>query len=96
MKLLIEFNENDIEWENNAFVEIVQKNKSLISIVANREGLISLAKQFLTVAYSKEDIFIHHWPEESTDAGYAYGDLEKGSLELFVMKVEEQGRRSKN
>ena len=93
MKIEMEIEEKEIDWEDNAFLKIMQSSKSLISIEANKEGLISLAKQFLTVAYSKENLFIHHWPEKTTEKGYSYGDLEEDSIELVVLKVERSGRK---
>ena len=93
MDILLKLKENDIEWENNAYVKIVQPSRNLMEIQANKEGLLSLAKQFLTLAYSTdEDFYIHHWAEKNTPNGYIYGDLEDGSLELSVSKVSKKGR----
>ena len=95
MKIDIEFEVDDIDWEDNAYVKIEQPSKSLMEIQANKEGLISLAKQFLSLAYSEDEKFhIHHWAIKKGDSqsDYAYGDLEEGSLDLSVAKVKEQGR----
>ena len=58
----------------------------------NKNGLISLAKQLLSLAYSKEKSFyIHHWPEKRGDP-YEYGDLEEGSMEIAIIKSNKKGR----
>lgn len=93
MDILLGVKENDIEWEDNAYVKIVQPSRSLVEIQANKEGLLSLAKQILALAYSTdEEFYIHHWPEKNTSNGYVYGDLEEGSLELSIAKVNKRGR----
>ena len=94
MKLEIDFNEKEIEWEENSFFKIEQRNSSLVSIEANKEGLISLAKQLLALAYNEENLNIFHWAEKMTDKGYWYGNLEKGSVDLSIVKIETQGRRN--
>ena len=90
----IEFDINESQWEDNAFLKVVQSNKSLVSIEANKEGLISLAKQLLMLAYNNEDLNIQLWAEKTTDKGYWYGDLEEGSIDLSIVKVEKVGRKS--
>lgn len=94
MKIKIDISDNEIEWEDNAFLKVVQSNKSLVYIEANKEGLISLAKQLLWLAYNNEDLNIQLWSEKTTDKGYWYGDLEEGSLDLSIVKVEKEGRKS--
>jgi len=93
MKLELDINENDIDWEDNAYIKIMQNSKNLVSIVANKEGLVSLAKQLLAVAYSTEGLEIHHQPEINNAKGYWYGDLEKDSVELYIMKQDFVGRK---
>lgn len=96
MKIELEIAENDYEWEENSYVEVIQTSKSCVGINANKEGLISLAKQLLTVAYSTDSNYmIHHWPEikATSDKDYFYGDLEEGSLNFVITKVEKQGRK---
>lgn len=92
MKVKIDFTPDEIDWENNAFLKVIQSSKVLVSIEGNKEGLISLAKQLLSIAYSKDNSFVHYWPEKTTANGYMYGDLEEGSLELFIQKIDHIGR----
>lgn len=94
MKVEIDINNNEIEWEDNSFLKVVQPNKSLVLIEANKEGLISLAKQLLLLAYNNEDLNINLWAEKTTDKGYWYGDLEEDSLDLSIFKVEKVGRKT--
>jgi hypothetical protein len=83
MKIELEFEENGIDWENNACLKIEQPSKSLMEIQANREGLISLAKQLLSLAYSTDESFdnFQHWAE--------LGTLENGSLNLSIALIKE-------
>lgn len=95
MKIDLEFEVNDIDWEDNAYVKIEQPSKFLMEIQANKEGLISLAKQFLSLAYSNDERFhIHHWAikKSGSESDCIYGDLEEGSLDLSIAKVKEHGR----
>lgn len=96
MKIQIDIEEDGFSWEDNSYVKVIMPSKNLLEIQANKEGLISLAKQFLTLAYS--DSFggndIHHNAEAHTENGYVYGDLEEGSLELSIGKVEKDGRKN--
>lgn len=93
----IEFNLTDQEliWEDNASLSIRQPSKQLIVIDGNKEGLISLAKQLLTIAYSDQYIFVHHSAEKHTPQGYVYGDLDEGSLDLSIVKENLNGRKIK-
>ena len=93
MKIELDITENDIDWEDNAYIKIEQPSKSLVEIQANKEGLISLAKQLLAVAYSTEEFQIHHQPEFYNEKGYWYGDLEKDSIELYIIKQDIAGRK---
>lgn len=98
MKIEIEIEENDYDWEENSYVEVTQTSKSCVGINANKEGLISLAKQFLSLAYATDSSYmIHHWPEKNADSkkDYMYGDLEEGSLDFFIFKLEKEGRKNK-
>ena len=95
MKIQFDIAENDLPWEDNAYVKVVMPGKTLLEIQANKEGLISLAKQFMTLAYSQSlcGNNIHHIAEAQTANGYIYGDLEEGSLDLSIAKVELDGRK---
>lgn len=94
MKINIEFPDNDICWENNAVLRAYKCSKDLISIEANKAGLISLAKHFLSLAYATDKDFnhFHYWPEAKNENGYMYGDLDEGSdVETFILRVDEVG-----
>lgn len=95
MKIELEIEEDDYTWEENSYVKVEQPSKVLMEIQANKEGLISLSKQLLSLAYSTDsNFYIHHWAEIKGDAnrGYFYGDLEEGSFQLSIVKVDKKGR----
>ena len=92
MKVEFELPDGELEWEDNASLKINRTSKNLIEIDGNREGLISLAKQLLVVAYSDEYVFVHHQAEHNTPQGYMYGDLDEGSLDLSIVKSNRKGR----
>lgn len=93
MDLNIKIEEDDIAWEESSYVAVIQSSKNCITIDANKNGLISLAKQLLSLAYSENSSFyIHHWPEAHGKDYYGYGDLEEGSVELVVVKNNKKGR----
>lgn len=94
MKIELDIDEEELTWEDNAALKLVRTSESLVTIEGNKEGLISLAKQLLTIAYSDEYFFVHHEAEYNTDRGYYYGNLEEGSLELSVVKSDMKGRRN--
>lgn len=56
MKIEIDLSVQDLIWENNASLIIKKPSQRLIVIDGNKEGLISLAKQLLTIAYSDQYI----------------------------------------
>jgi hypothetical protein len=67
------------DWEEDFEIK-VEKEKNRIEIYANREGLISLAKQFLKLA------------QDSYPSGYhlhydSSNSLEEGSEHLIVNKI---------
>ena len=92
MKIEFDLPNQELIWEDNAALSINHPGKQLVEIVGNKEGLISLAKQLLTVAYSDQYIFVHHSAEKNTPQGYTYGDLDEGSLDLSIVKEERKGR----
>ena len=66
------------QWEYGFEIKIEQK-ESYIQLTANKEGLISLAKQLLNLA--QEDIpkgYHLHYDE--------YNSLENGSLDMVIQK----------
>lgn len=95
MKINFEISDENVdEWEDLAYFKVTCPSNNLVSIEANKEGLISFAKQLLAVAYSQKENFIHHWAEENTQNGYWYGNLDEGSLDLSVLKLDKIGRRN--
>ena len=98
MKIQFDIAENDLSWEDNAYVKIVMPSKTLVEIQANIAGLISLAKQLLTLAYSESlcGNNIHHVAEIHTANGYSYGDLDEASFEWSIARVETNGRNAPN
>ena len=96
MKVELEIPSQELFWEDNASLSIKQPSKHLVEIVGNKEGLISLAKQLLTVAYANDYIFVHHSAEINSSNGYVYGDLDEGSLELSIVKEFAKGRKLNN
>lgn len=72
----------DCVWEDNSYLLVEKMGYHSIRIIANREGLISLANQLLFLSTSSESSIIYHaWP----------GDLEAGSLDLEVCYKEHDG-----
>ena len=75
----------DFDWEDNSFVRVDPQSRVSVKISANREGLISLAKQILALADAAEGSIIYDpFP----------GDLEEGSLSLEICRVACDGRRN--
>ncbi len=69
----------ELVWESNYIINVnINENEVLIS--ANEEGLISLAKQFLTLAQKKVPLGTHIHLDE-------YNSLEDGSRELIIEKI---------
>ena len=64
------------EWIDGFKIKVV-KNRGIV-ISANREGLLSLAKQFASLADGEPGDHIHY--DE-------YNSLEEGSMELIIERV---------
>ena len=69
----------EIKWENGFEINTKVENEEII-ISANKAGLVSLAKQLLSLA------------QENVPSGYhfhfdEYNSLEEGSFELIIKKV---------
>ena len=65
-----------IEWVEG-FKISVSNNNNVFIISANREGLLSLAKQLETLAESETGNHIHY---------DQYNSLEQGSIEMVISK----------
>ena len=75
----------EFDWIDGSFVRVDRRSSTSISINANKEGLLSLADQLTRLANSSESSIIYQtWP----------GDLEEGSLELEICRVNHNGRKS--
>ena len=67
-----------LSWENN-FQIMVKNESNEVIIVANKEGLISLAQQLLTLAQTEVPSGCHiHYDENNS--------LEDGSVGLIIQK----------
>ena len=67
----------DISWENGFSIK-VKVESGTVTISANKEGLISLAKQLNTLAEAVPGDHIHY--DE-------YNSLEDGSAEMIIGKL---------
>ena len=67
-----------IEW-TDGFEIRVRADRDSVVVSANREGLLSLAKQLTALAQSAPGSHIHY--DE-------YNSLEEGSAELIVERIE--------
>ncbi|MCR8843740.1 hypothetical protein NQ117_08575 [Paenibacillus sp. SC116] len=66
-------------WENN-FTILAEKNEDSIVIKANKEGLLSLATQLLTLAQNEVPVDTHlHYDD--------FNSLEDGSCEIIIQKI---------
>ena len=73
------------DWIDGSYLRIDPCSNTSISIKANKEGLLSLADQLIRLANCIETSIIYQtWP----------GDLEEGSLELEICRVNHIGRKS--
>ena len=67
-----------LSWEDNFEIKVIQEENEVL-ILANTEGLISLAKHLLTLAQSEvpqgKHIHLDH-----------YNSLEMGSIDLIIEK----------
>ncbi len=67
----------NIEWEDGTEIRVTADNGTAL-ISANREGLLSLARQLAALAEEIPGTHIHY---------DAYNSLEEGSAELVVEKA---------
>ena len=71
----------NIEWVDGSEIRVnIDKDTAVIS--ANREGLLSLAKQLAALAEAAPGNHIHY---------DGYNSLEAGSSEMIIEKVSVQG-----
>ena len=68
-----------IDWENGFIIKTKFENGQF-NVIANKEGLISLAKQLLTLAQDTVPSGQHFHYDD-------YNSLEDGSTELIIQKM---------
>ncbi|MBQ1611672.1 MAG: hypothetical protein II539_04980 [Muribaculaceae bacterium] len=68
----------DIEWEDGFKINVSSDNHA-VTISANKEGLLSLAKQLTTLANEKAGAHIHYDEHNS---------LEDNSTPLIIEKID--------
>ena len=67
-----------IEWVNGFEIKAVAENGEIV-ISANREGLLSLAKQLAALAEGMPGDHIHY---------DVYNSLEEGSAEMIIERIQ--------
>lgn len=70
-----------VEWEDGFEVSVAFESDTVV-ISANREGLLSLARQLTALAEECPGSHIHYDP---------YNSLEEGSVEMVIQKEAEVG-----
>ena len=69
----------DIAWEDGYTIKVSKNDENSVLISANKEGLLSLARQLMALADEGTGSHIHY--DE-------YNSLEDGSAELVIEKTE--------
>ena len=69
----------EINWEDGFTIKVRVDDGKTVVISANREGLLSLARQLTDLANEETGCHIHY---------DAYNSLEDGSSELIIEKIE--------
>ena len=69
----------EIKWEDGHAIKVRVDSGSTVVISANREGLLSLARQLTAMANEEVGSHIHY--DE-------YNSLEDGSCEMIIEKIE--------
>ena len=69
----------EINWEDGFTVKVRVEDGDTVVISANKEGLLSLARQLTDLANEETGCHIHY---------DAYNSLEDGSSELIIEKTE--------
>lgn len=73
----------ELEWRDDSYVFLKKMGINAIELQANTAGLLSLADQLIRIAYGEYDYVFY-----DTDPG----DLENGSLQLQITKLNVAGR----
>ena len=69
----------EVEWVEGFEIKVTIDDDGTVVIDANKEGLLSLAKQLTAMAENAPGTHIHY---------DAYNSLEEGSTELIITKTE--------
>lgn len=69
----------EVEWVEGFEIKVTIDDDGTVIIDANKEGLLSLAKQLTAMAENAPGTHIHY---------DAYNSLEEGSTELIIAKTE--------
>ena len=69
----------EVEWVEGFEIKVTIDDDGTVVIDANKEGLLSLAKQLTAMAENVPGTHIHY---------DAYNSLEEGSTELIITKTE--------
>ena len=77
------FDSTQFNWEEDSYVMIRKIGLNAIELQANVPGLLSLASQLVQIAKEEyNSVFYQTGP----------GDLEEGSIELQISKIDIHGR----
>ena len=68
----------DMEWEDGFTIEVKVETDDTVVISANREGLLSLARQLTALANESIGSHIHY---------DVYNSLEDGSSDMIIQKT---------
>lgn len=68
----------EIEWNDGFAIHVAVDNNTVV-ISANREGLLSLARQLTALSEAESGSHIHY---------DAYNSLEEGSAEMIIERVK--------
>ena len=81
----MEFHDStEFDWLDNSYVKLQKLGLQTMELQANRAGLLSLARQLMTLAEADFDSVFY-----DTDPG----DLEAGSLRLQITRLDCPGQR---
>jgi hypothetical protein len=69
----------EIEWEDGFTIKVRVDGGSTVVVSANKQGLLSLARQLSAMADEEAGIHIHY--DE-------YNSLEEGSHEMIIERIE--------
>ncbi len=69
----------EIEWEDGFKIRVAIDNNDAVVLSANKEGLLSLAKQLTALAEAVPGDHIHYGE---------YNSLEDGSAEMIIERIE--------